>query len=53
MISDGNTSATDFLYVPVATGATGGTSWSLPSVKTVTYWVELNGTFYTFRTTQP
>ena len=53
VVSDANTSPTDYLYVPVATGATSGTAWSVASAKTVTDWVEVNGTFYTFTTTQP
>ena len=53
VVSDANTSATDYLYVPVATGTTGGPSWTRASAATVTQWVELNGTFYTFTTAQP
>ncbi len=51
--SDANTSATDELYIAVATGVTGGTSWTTAPAKTITDWVELNGTFYTFTATQP
>ena len=51
--NNGTLTSTDYLYVPVATGTTGGTSWTRAPAATVTQWVELNGTFYTFTTTQP
>ncbi len=50
VVSDGNESATDSLYVPIANGTTGGPAWSLVSGGPVTDWVELNGKFYTFTT---
>ena len=53
VVSDNNNSSTDYLYVPVATGTTGSTTWSIPSAQTFANWVEVNGTFYTFTTTQP
>ncbi len=52
--SDSNTGTTDYLYVAVATGTTGSSSgWVEAPYKTITVWVEVNGTYYQFVTNQP
>ncbi len=51
LLNDGNTTATDYLYVPVAQEASG--QWSLAPQMTVKQWVMVNGTLYQFNVQQP
>ena len=51
LLNDGNTSAIDYSYVPVAQEALG--QWSLAPQLTVKQWVMVNGTVYQFNVQQP
>ena len=53
LLNDGNRTATDYSYVPVASGTTSGTAWTLEPSKTIDQWVMVNGTVYQFNVQQP
>ncbi|MDA8199894.1 MAG: hypothetical protein M0Z54_10830, partial [Thermaerobacter sp.] len=53
LTNDGNTTSTDYLYVALATGTTGGTSWGRTPHETIRDWIVVNGTYYSFVTDQP